>query len=137
MPPNLGDARRWSVDHKARSAAAYLRAIRLAAEAVNVNPKDALVHAVVASCNAKINRPSEAARAISIALKLDPTDKDVLYQAAVVSHLRQNDDAALTWLERAIEAGYSPTDAQRDPELLSLRQHPTFQRVVSISGKKS
>jgi serine/threonine-protein kinase len=134
---NLGDARRWSNNHRDRAADAYNRAIRLAAEAINANPKDALVHAVVASSHAKLKQPSEAARAISTALKLDPTDKDVLYQAAVVSHLRQNDDAALTWLERSIEAGYSPTDAQRDPELMSLHQHPTFQRVVSISGKKS
>jgi hypothetical protein len=54
----------------------------------------------------------------------------VLYEAAVVGVLRGSPDSAVSWLERAIEAGYPPADAERDPVLEPLRRLPSFRIAV-------
>ena len=118
---NLADAYRWTPGAKEKSVAAYERAIELGRQALAVNSRDALVHAVIAGCQAKLGRTSEAAGSISSALKLNPTDANVLYSAAVVAELRGNADAAEMWLGRALESGYSPHDAARDPETAPIR----------------
>jgi hypothetical protein len=64
------------------------------------------------------------------ALHDDPTNAVVLYQAAVIDALRDSPDAAISWLERAIRAGYPPADAERDPVLGSLRDLPAFRNAV-------
>jgi hypothetical protein len=63
-------------------------------------------------------------------LEIDPTNANVLYQAAVVSALRGTSDSALSWLERAIAAGYPAGDAQRDPVFAPLRELPSFRTAV-------
>ena len=64
------------------------------------------------------------------ALEEDPTNAVVLYQAAVIGALRDSPDVAISWLERAIRAGYPAADAERDPFLESLRDLPAFGNAV-------
>jgi Flp pilus assembly protein TadD len=119
---NLGDARRWSGrGQQSDAAAAYLRAIDRARDVLQVNPKDAVAHALIASALSKLGRPAEAKKEIDVALQLDPTNQEVLYQAAVVSLRRHDREGAAAWLRRAIGAGYSAPQAARDPELAELR----------------
>ena len=80
-----------------------------------------MAHALIASALAKLGRDAEAAKEIDVALKLDPTNSEVLYQAAVVSLRHHDRDGAAGWLRRATAAGYSASQAARDPELAELR----------------
>jgi len=118
---NLGDARRWAPGQRPSAAAAYERAVDRARAALKVNPRDAVTHAVIASSLAKLGRSAEAAPEMEAALKLEPTNPDVLYQSAVVALLRHDRDGAAAWLRRATDAGYSPKLVLRDPELAELR----------------
>ena len=118
---NLGDARRWAPGQRANAAPAYERAIDRARATLKVNGKDAFTHAILSSSLAKLGHPAEAAREMETALKLDPTKPDVLYQAALVALLGHDRDGAAAWLKRAIAAGYSASQATRDPELAELR----------------
>ena len=118
---NLGDAYRWTPARKADAPQAHARAVNAARAALLVNGKDALAHAVIASCLAKSGKGDDAGAEIRTALAIDPTDPYVLYSAAVVAELRGDSDAAANWLRRAVGNGYSSAEAAHDPELVSLR----------------
>ncbi|HVS31673.1 MAG TPA: tetratricopeptide repeat protein [Thermoanaerobaculia bacterium] len=123
---NLGDAYRWSPGLREKSVETYRRAAEIAREWLDVNPKDAMAQAMMAASLAKSGRLDESGAAIRIALRNDPTNFIVLYQAALVAELRGNRDAAVTWLKSAIESGYPLQEAERDPELAQLREDPLF-----------
>lgn len=127
---NLGDAYRWTPERKGDAPEAHGRAIAAARAALAVNSKDALAHAVIASCLAKSGKLDEADREIRSALTIDPTDANVLYDAAVVAQLRGDADAAANWLRRAVGNGYSAAEAAHDPELAPLRTREDVKQLV-------
>jgi serine/threonine protein kinase/tetratricopeptide (TPR) repeat protein len=127
----LGDTYRWSPEMRGRSSGAYERAVSAAREAIDVNAHDAVAHASSANALAKLGRLPEASAESDRALKLDPTNQNVLYDAAVVAQLRGNGDAAVGWLQRAVGAGYSIADLQHDPEFRTARADPAFPRIVA------
>ena len=129
MWANLGDACRAATDAQCESEA-WPRAIDTARAALAINGSDAMTRALLASPLAKHGSPDEAQREIRRALETDPTSANVLYQAAVVAALRGADDSAVSWLERAIAAGYPSADAERDPVLASLRRLPSFRTAI-------
>jgi serine/threonine protein kinase/tetratricopeptide (TPR) repeat protein len=132
---NLGDAYRWTPGQKEKANQTYARAIETGRATLKTNPGSALARAVVASALAKSGHPMEAKQEIDEALKLDPTNANVLYQAAVISTIRSERESALMWAGRAVSAGYPPADASRDPELSSLHKDPAF--LKTISGPRS
>jgi serine/threonine protein kinase/tetratricopeptide (TPR) repeat protein len=119
---NLGDAYRWAPGQRAKSLEPYQTAIKLAREALVVNPNDVLARAIVASCLAKRGELSAAQMEIDIALRQDVTNARALYNAAVIASIRGDRAVARAWLQRAIAAGASPSDANRDPELSSINK---------------
>jgi len=127
---NLGDAYRWG-NRRDDATKAYERAMETARGALAVNSKEALAIATIASCLAKSGRGDEAASQIRSAITLDPTNAYVLYEAAVVSQMRGDSDAAMSWLRRAVQNGLAPHDAAADPDLRSLRDRPDFKTIVN------
>jgi eukaryotic-like serine/threonine-protein kinase len=119
---NLGDAYRWTPGQRAKSAGPYSKAINLAREALTVNPADVKARAVVAGCLAKTGDVTAAQSEINSALRLDPTNPKALYAAAVIANIRGDRDSARAWLQRALAAGASASDAKRDPELSSINK---------------
>jgi Flp pilus assembly protein TadD/TolB-like protein len=126
---NLGDACRAANDRQC-AAEAWPHAIAAARAALLVNTSNAMTRAQLASALAKAGQLDEAQREIRRALEVDPTNALVLYEAAVVGVLRGSPDSAVSWLERAIAAGYPPGDAERDPIMAPLRQLPSFRIAV-------
>jgi tetratricopeptide (TPR) repeat protein len=125
---NLGDARRASKLPDANDA--YARSIAASREALALNPNDARMHARVAMCLAKSGNAADAQTEIRRALEIDPTNPQILYNAAVISVLRGNNDGAISWLERAIANGYPAAEASQDPELAALKELPSFKSAV-------
>jgi Flp pilus assembly protein TadD/TolB-like protein len=130
MWANLGDACRWAPGMRAQSTAAFERAIATARDALQLNPNDAYTRSVIALCLAKSGRTAEAQEEIRKALELDPTSRLVLYKAAVIAVIRGSMDSALSWIERAIAAGYPASELASDPELASIRDLPSFRTAV-------
>jgi serine/threonine protein kinase/tetratricopeptide (TPR) repeat protein len=127
----LGDTYRWSQDQRDKAKDAYDHAIKTAREAIGVNARDAVALASSANALAKLGRLSEAASESDRALKLNPTDQNVLYDAAVVAQIRGNADIAIGWLQQAVKAGYPLVDLQHDPEFRTARADPAFPRLVA------
>jgi serine/threonine-protein kinase len=129
---NLGDACR-ALNDRACTSDVWPRAIAAARASLVVNGQDAFTRALLASSLAKHGQLDEAQSEIRRALEIDPTNPLVLYQAAVVGALRGAPDSALSWLERAIAAGYPAADAARDPVLEPLRELPSF--TIAVKSK--
>ena len=129
---NLGDAYRLS-GRQTDAAHAYESAAAEARAALGINPQDALARATIGSCLARNGRHAEAASEIRAAVAVDPTNSNVLYAAAVVYQMRGDSDAALEWLRRAIQNGFSRTDAAADPDLSALRQRSEFKSIINRS----
>jgi tetratricopeptide (TPR) repeat protein len=128
MWANLGDACFAASAPCAQDA--WSRAIAAARDALETSPDDALMRAIYAACLAKSGKNDDAQREIRRAVESDPANAAVLYQAAVVGAQRGATDSALSWLERAIGAGYPAADAERDPALAALRKHPSFRNAL-------
>jgi Flp pilus assembly protein TadD len=126
----LGDAYRWSPGLRNKSKEAYDTALERIRETISVNSRDYTARAAAGISLAKMGRLGEAQTEISTALKINPTDPIVLYDAAVVALLRSTSDLALTWLERAVGAGYSTHDLQHDPEFTAMKNDPAFVRAI-------
>jgi tetratricopeptide (TPR) repeat protein len=129
MWANLGDACRAS-GAKACADRAWVHTIAAARDVVSARGNDAFTRAILASSLAKSGSLDEAQTEMRRALESNPTNSVVLYQAAVVAALRGSPDSAISWLERAIAAGYPAADAARDPVLQSLRDLPAFRNAV-------
>ena len=127
---NLGDACRWTPGQDARATEAYTRAVSLARDALEVNPKDAYARSVLALSLARTGKTNDAQSEIRRALEIDPTNASVLYKTAVISLLGGHSDRAISWVERAVANGYSSKDLEQDPEFKALHDQPSFWKAI-------
>jgi len=127
---NLGDAlARLNRTEEARRA--WLEAVRLDRQALEVNPNDATTLARIALREAKVGDRAAAETDITRALSLGASDSEVLYHSAVVHALAGDTTRALTSLEQALRNGYSAAIAAKDLDLSSLRNLPRFKELVA------
>jgi len=126
----LGDALYWTPGRRGEAADAYHKAIALFNSKIEVNSRDAETLGFVAVYSAMVDDKKAAMNNLGRALAVAPNDADVLFKAAFVySHLGDTDQA-LTWLQKALNAGY-PTSAVRDtPEFDRFLTDPRFKRLV-------
>ncbi len=119
---NLGDALRWIPDGRPRASEAYDRAITLATKELALNAHESTARASLAICLAKRGDSEAGSKQIALAIQEDASNAN-LYKAAIIANLRGNPGEAVTWLKKAIDAGYNTTDLRRDPELDALRRN--------------
>jgi serine/threonine protein kinase/tetratricopeptide (TPR) repeat protein len=125
---NLGDA--YLRVHKQQDAQAqYEIAVRLLRERLNVNPDDAQRLGDLAICYAKLRNEREALANIERADTLEAHNTSVMYAKAVVYALAGHPESAIEYLGRALASGYSMSEAQRDPDLESLRDRPEYKAL--------
>jgi serine/threonine protein kinase/Flp pilus assembly protein TadD len=128
---NLGDDYRWTHGNAKKAALAYQKAVELAQDAVNVNPRDATALSGIALYRAKLGQSNEAQQTIEKALALAPDDETVLFDAAVVYELAGARARALKFLQGAVIGGYSSNEIAAEPELRKLREDPRYQAAVT------
>jgi serine/threonine protein kinase/tetratricopeptide (TPR) repeat protein len=131
---NLGDAYRWVPGGEAHAARAFDRAIQLCQEELERNPHDSRIRARFADCLAKRGRTQQAQQQIASALQVNEKSPGVLYRAAVIAAIGGDQRAALSWLQRAIENGYSRAEIALDPEFISVRKDPAYQELIRRAG---
>jgi tetratricopeptide (TPR) repeat protein/predicted Ser/Thr protein kinase len=122
---NLGDAYRGS-SQKDKAPAAYADAIKVANQALEVNPQDAFAKGYLATCYAKTGETGRALDYIQQARKIEPDDNDLMYREAVIYALARQNSDALKSLKNALEHGYSIGEVQNDADLAELRKTPEF-----------
>jgi len=133
---NLADAYRWAGSSELAQAT-YDKAIKLAYQQLQVNPKSANVTGDLAMYYTKKGDSAHGVQYIRQARSIDPSDVSLMYDEAQVYALAHKNSEALTALRQAFEKGYSPQEAQNDPELQSINRLPEFGKLVSEFSKKS
>ena len=127
---NLGDAHRWTPGKQGEAEVAFRKAIKLAQDELANNQQDNFVRARLADCLAKINKQSDAAQQIAVAIANERTNPKILYRAAVIASIGGDQTATLSWLREAIARGYSRTEIELDPEFAAARRNPAFQQLL-------
>ena len=113
------------------------RAILLAKERLDVNPRDASVLSDISGYYAMLGRRQEALNCLERALQLsDKKDPDVLFEAAMVHNQFGETSKALEWLRKAREAGFSPTSISDAPALDNLHGNEQFVAIVAGTNKR-
>ena len=133
---NLGDAYRWS-GHSDEAATAYNKAISLAFQQLQVNPRSATTMGDLAIYYAKKGDSRNALQYIQQARSISPQDVQLMYWEAVTKTLVAKPEDALKSLRLAIEKGYSAQEAWNDPELQKLQALPQFSKLVKEFTPKS
>jgi tetratricopeptide (TPR) repeat protein len=133
---NLADAYRAS-GHEQQARATYDKAIGMAYQQLQVNPRSANVMGDLALYYAKKGDAAHAAQYIGQARQIDPADLQLVYDQVQVNALAGKQQEALAALKEAFEKGYSPDEAQNDPELVKLKSLPEFTKLVGEYAKKT
>src|SRR5205085_1139609 len=117
---NLARAYFWSSHERAKAAPAYERAIALAQEELDINPRNADAHILSARYYAMVARKQEAVTHLTKALTLRPREAEYFSIAAVIDNQLGNRTAALADLKKAVDLGWSPTEIASEIEFDSL-----------------
>jgi tetratricopeptide (TPR) repeat protein len=127
---NLADA--YRADRQlVKAKATYDKAIAVGYEQLEVNPRDSGTLGNLALYYAKEGDAAKASELIMQARKLDPSDNQLMYNEATVEALNGRAQDALKALTLAIHNGYSVQEANRDPDLRSVRSLPEFQQILA------
>jgi eukaryotic-like serine/threonine-protein kinase len=129
---NLARAYRWAGQQR-QAQNAYQRAIDLARQEINHNPRDARIRGNFAQMLAEINHGAEALVEVAATLDRAPKDVSVLFRAALVRELTGDRAGALQALEAAVRGGYSVVDIRRHPDLARLREDPRFVDLMTLA----
>jgi len=126
---NLGDAY-LRVGRKEEAAAEFKSASDLLKEYLTTNPDDAESLSHLAICQAKLQQRQEAQARIEQAIALEPNNTTLMYEQAVVYALTGEVDNAIKCLGDALAHGYSRSEAERDPDLETLRERPEYKSLL-------
>jgi eukaryotic-like serine/threonine-protein kinase len=127
---NLGDAYRWS-GHSDQAATAYSKAIALAFQELQIDPRSAATMGDLGLLYAKKGDAANAVQYTNQARAIKPDDLGLMYSEAQVKTLIGRPDEALKSLRSALDKGYPPQEAWNDPELQKLQALPEFSQLVN------
>jgi serine/threonine protein kinase/tetratricopeptide (TPR) repeat protein len=127
---NLADALYWTPKRRKEALKPYKNAISLCEAKLKVNPNDAYPLAFLASYHAMLDKKQAALKVLNQAIAQNSTIPEVSFRVAVVyNHFGDTDDT-LTWLEKALKAGYSKSMVQTAPDFEALHDDPKFQALL-------
>jgi len=126
---NLGDAYQ-RVGRKQEAEAQFKSASDLLKEYLTTNPDDAESLSHLAICEAKLQNKQEAQASIEHAVALEPNNTTLMYEQAVVYALTGEVKKAIECLDSALAHGYSRSEAERDPDLETLRERPEYKVLL-------
>jgi tetratricopeptide (TPR) repeat protein len=133
---NLGDSYRWS-GHSDQAASAYAKAISLAFQELQVNPRSSGIMGDLGLLYAKKGDAANATQYTNQARAISPDDVQLMYSEAQVKTLIGKPEDALKPLRLALEKGYPAQEAWNDPELQKLQSLPQFAQLRNEFSKKS
>jgi tetratricopeptide (TPR) repeat protein len=113
------------------AAGAYRRALELGRSQLAINPKDGETMSSVALFEAHLNNRPEALRLADRSIKMEPSNNQVLFTAALTYEILGLRPAALKALRAAYEKGCSLADIEREPVLDTMHKDKAYQAWVA------
>ncbi|OGU71248.1 MAG: hypothetical protein A2V93_12785 [Ignavibacteria bacterium RBG_16_34_14] len=109
-----------------------LRKAKLQAERqLKINPVDPEVLTNIASYCTELNLPDSALTIVKKVESLNPKDVNVMILIGEVYEQLGKRDQAITWINKAIDNGYSIEELDHIPELKNLRADSRFEKIIS------
>jgi serine/threonine protein kinase/tetratricopeptide (TPR) repeat protein len=133
---NLADSYRWS-GQRDKADATYDKAIALAFQELQVNPRDANALQDLALYYAKKGDAARALKFIRSARAINAEDVYGVYVEGVVQAIAGHKQEAIQSLQEAFKKGFPTSDAENDPELKDLQGQAEFQKLVGQFAKKA
>jgi serine/threonine-protein kinase len=133
---NLAEAYYWAPARRAQAPDAFHKAIALAQEKLRVNPREVYLLVDLAFYHAMLGERQPALDYLNRAHQLAPADPDVRFKAALVHNQLGEIELALSWLEKALEAGVAPNIVRDSPVFDSLRDDPRFPELGPATTDK-
>jgi serine/threonine protein kinase/tetratricopeptide (TPR) repeat protein len=127
---NLADAEERIPVKRSQAIADYKKAIAMAEQELQVNPRDTTVLSNLADYYSMVGNRDKALTSLAQSLALAPDDPSVSFKAAQVYEQLGDSNDAVKWLAQALKQGYSPTSARDDPALDTLRLDPRVQTLL-------
>jgi tetratricopeptide (TPR) repeat protein len=131
----LGNAYHWVPGKGELSRDAYRRAVELAEDQRRLKPNDPWLITSLAGYYAVLGENDRALALIERALEIDAENPRIAYFAGHAYEQMRDRDRAVEWIGRALENGYSKSDAQSDPFLKELRRDRRFQEMLEGTGR--
>jgi tetratricopeptide (TPR) repeat protein len=128
---NLGAALYWSPGERDEASAAYQQAVTHAEQARQVNPRQPDLLAQLADAYSMLGRAREARDTAAAVQRLGTENAAVLFTLVGVYEQIGDRAAALSWLEKALAAGYPPERVERSPGLAALRKDERYVRLTT------
>ena len=126
----LGDALYWTPGRRAEAMDAYKKSIALFRSRLELNSEDTESLGFIAVYAAMVGDKKAAADNLQRALTLAPKDPEVLFKAAFVYSQLGDTNQSLSWLKKALDAGYPKSVVRDTPEFDRLRNDPRFQTLM-------
>lgn len=108
----------------------FRSAISLVLKALEINPNDWRILAYLSSYYANVDDPESSKAVLEQALSLGPDDPHVHYFGAVAKMASGENEAALSFLERASRLGYASNAIASDPDFIDLRDEERFKALL-------
>jgi serine/threonine-protein kinase len=127
---NLGDAYSWIPGQNAKAEGAYRKAIALGLAQMSINPRDPYLLVYVAGYHAMLKERKPALDYLQRALYAGSGKPEVLYNAALVHNQLGDAEQSLTWLGKALAAGYPASVVRNSPNFDNLAANPRFRGLM-------
>jgi tetratricopeptide (TPR) repeat protein len=108
----------------------YKKAIALASAQLQASPNDATILGDLASYDSMLGNSSQAIDFLNHSLAINHTDKELMFNAALVYNQLQQTGPALEWLSKALQAGYAPSVVAKAVALDNLHGNPRYQQLM-------
>jgi serine/threonine protein kinase/Tfp pilus assembly protein PilF len=125
---NLGDYLHFN-GNQPGAVDAYKKAITLAEQKLKTNPQDASVLSDLAGYWAMLGDRTRALDYLDHSL-VGKSDKELLFNAALVYNQLRETGPALEWLSKALAAGYSRSQVAKVPYMDNLHDNPRYQALM-------
>jgi eukaryotic-like serine/threonine-protein kinase len=127
---NLARAYYFSPGRKAEAIDAYNRAIRLGSKQLEINPRNADAHALLALYHSMLLQKEPALHHLEAALDWDPDYWHYLEYAAIIHNQFKDRDKTFEYLEKALARGFSTLEMRSEMEFSNLYPLPKFQALL-------
>jgi serine/threonine-protein kinase len=130
---NAADAYRWVPGETARADSLYHRALELAGAARRINATDPALLSRILQYHAALGERDSVAALLGVLEPLVGNDPEIMFSVAWALEVIGERERALTWLGRALAAGFSRRVVERTPSFRELRRDPRFRTLVAAT----
>ena len=113
----------------------YRQAITLSRKELLKNPKNASVHSSLGLYLSKLGQHNQALQETELALRLEPNNLTIIYNALLVFEISGKRNRALQTLDDYIERHGAIAIFSKDPDLSKLRNDLRYKKRLGKTGK--